>query len=274
MKVSVIIPVYNAAPYIAETLQSLQRQMMQDFEVLLVDDHGQDDSMAVAREQIGVDTRFRFLQTPVNSGPGIARNIGIEAAKGDYIAFLDSDDCWEPDFLEKLTQYTYDLTYCQLKYCGGKKNGQIHRNPVVKAGEFTSSEKKYFLKHFVTFSVCFLFRREFLLENHLVFPQNRNSEDTNFLIRCLLLAETIACVDAPLYIYNVREDSLTTGHHPNRYKERLTALNALMKDFRQLKSDVRYRHLHLSQYNAVMWLLWLKKGLAQAMLEIVRTGFA
>ena len=74
----------------------------------------------------------------------------------------------------------------------------------------------------------------------------------------------------PLYIYNVREDSLTTGIHPKRYKERLTALNALMKDFDQLKSDPRYNHLQLSQYNNVMCLLWLKKGLAQALLEFIR----
>lgn len=269
MIVSVIIPVYNAALYIAETLQSLLHQTMTDFEVLLVDDHGQDDSIDVARRIIGEDARFRFLQTPVNSGPGIARNVGILASRGEYIAFLDSDDCWEPTFLESLTQYAYDLAYCQLKYCGGKKDGQVHRNPVVKAGSFTPEVKKHFLKHFVTFSVCFLFRRDFLLENHLLFPENRNSEDTNFLTRCLLLAETIACVDTPLYIYNVREESLTTGHNPKRYKERLTALSALMTEFKKLKQDARYAHLHLDQYNSVMYLIWLKKGLAQAILEII-----
>lgn len=270
MIVSVIIPVYNAAKYIAETLQSLQRQTMQDFEVLLVDDHGQDESIEKARLQIGEDARFRFLQTPVNSGPGVARNVGIEAAKGDYIAFLDSDDLWEPTFLEALTQYDYDLSYCQLKYRGGKRDGQIHRNPIVEAGVFTPEVKMHFLKHFVTFSVCFLFRREFLLKNQLRFPDNRNSEDTNFLIRCLILAETIACIDTPLYIYNVREDSLTTGRQPKRYIERLTALNSLMKDFNKLKTNPNYCHLHLSQYNAVMWLLWLKKGLVQALLEFFR----
>lgn len=276
MKVSVIIPIYNAAPYIAATLQSIQCQTLSDFEVLLVDDHGQDNSVEVSRRQIGEDARFRFLETPANAGPGIARNVGIASALGEYIAFLDSDDFWEPDFLERLYHATennshpIDLCYCQLKYKGGKHDGQIHRNPVVESGRFTPESKKHFLSHFVTFSVCFLYRREFLQKNQLLFPDNRNSEDTNFLIRCLLLAETIACVDAPLYIYNIREESLTTGHNPKRYKERLTALNTLMREFFKLKSDSRYASLHLGQYTPVMCLLWLKKGLAQSILELVR----
>lgn len=277
MKVSVIIPVYNAAPYIADTLRSVQRQTMSDFEVLLVDDHGQDDSMSVAKVTIGDDPRFRFLETPENSGPGVARNVGIKAAQGDYIAFLDSDDLWEESFLEKqlgvrseeLGVRSYCLIYCQLKYRGGKKDGQEHRNPVMEKGVITPAARKYFLQHFVTFSVCFLYRREFLLSNDLFFPAKRNSEDTNFLTRCLLLADTIACVDEPLYIYNVRDESLTTGHNPQRYKERLQSLNALMCDFRAMKQDPRYKHLHLNQYNLVMSWIWFKKGFAQAVKEII-----
>lgn len=277
MKVSVIIPVYNAAPYIADTLRSVQRQTMTDFEVLLVDDHGQDDSMSVAKATIGDDPRFRSLETPINSGPGVARNVGIKAAQGEYIAFLDSDDLWEETFLEKqlgvwseeLGVRSYCLTYCQLKYRGGKKDGQEHRNPVMEKGVITPAARKYFLQHFVTFSVCFLYRREFLLSNDLFFPAKRNSEDTNFLTRCLLLADTIACVDEPLYIYNVRDESLTTGHNPQRYKERLQSLNALMCDFRAMKQDPRYKHLRLSQYNFVMSWIWFKKGFAQAVKEII-----
>ncbi len=281
MKVSVIIPVYNAAPYIAETLRSVQHQTMSDFEVILVDDHGQDDSMSVAQTVVGDDPRFRFIETPENAGPGVARNFGIKAAKGEYIAFLDSDDLWEEKFLENLfsaaentphssllTPHSFDLTYCQLKYRGGGKDGQVHRNPVMQNGVIAPAARKHFLQHFVTFSVCFLYRRDFLLSNELFFPAKRNSEDTNFLTRCLLLADTIACVDEPLYIYNVREESLTTGHNPQRYKERLQSLNALMRDFKAMKQDSRYKEKRLSQYNLVMGWIWLKKGLAQAIKEI------
>lgn len=274
-KVSVIIPVYNAAPYITDTLRSVQRQTMADFEVLLVNDHGQDDSMSIAQAMVGNDPRFRFVETPENSGPGVARNVGIKAARGEYIAFLDSDDLWEEIFLEKLLQATdstlqsCDLSYCQLQYQGGSRDGQVHRNPILEEGKISPSARKRFLRHFITFSVCFLYRREFLLSNDLFFPAKRNSEDTNFLTRCVLLADTIACVDTPLYIYNVREESLTTGHNPYRYKERLASLNALMEDFKAMKQNPRYKERCLSQYNAVMWLIWFKKGLAQAIKDII-----
>ncbi len=279
MKVSIISPVYNCAPYIVECIESLLAQTCQDFEVLLVDDHGRDDSMAVARAMVkaqGVEEKFRFLETPQNSGPGIARNIGIEAAKGEYIAFIDSDDVWNPEFLEKLinaaaTSQT-DLAFCQLKYRGGSMDGKVFRNPVVEAGEFTAAEKRHFLLHFVTFSVCFLFRREFLIANHLRFPDERNSEDTNFLTRCLLVARRIACIDEPLYIYCIREESLSTGRNKNRYKARLSALNKLMQTFDELKQDPKYADLHLEQYQGVMRIIWLKKGLAQSIKDYIKNN--
>ena len=159
MKVSIISPVYNCAPYIVECLRSLLAQTCQDFEVLLVDDHGTDDSIPVARAfvgQQGMGEKFRFLQTPCNSGPGIARNIGIEAAKGEYVAFIDADDVCEPTFIEKLLRAAEssnaDLAFCQLRYRGGARDGKVFRTPVVKAGEFTTSAKRHFLLHFVTFA--------------------------------------------------------------------------------------------------------------------------
>lgn len=275
--VTIISPVYNVAPYIRDCIDSLRAQTMQDFEVLFIDDHGQDDSIAIAQEYTKGDVRFRFLSTPQNSGPGIARNIGIEAARGEYIAFIDSDDVWQPTFLEQLyaqvapttgdDRVGLDLAYCQLQYRGGERDGNVFRNPVLPRGSFTSALKRQFLLHFVTFSVCFIFRRELLLQNDLRFPSERNSEDTNFLTRCLLLAESIACVDQPLYVYCIREQSLTTGRNPNRWRQRLTAANKLMASFQALKRDPRYASLQLQQYNLPMAILWLKKGLAQAIRE-------
>lgn len=293
MKVSIIIPIYNAQQYIEETLRSLLAQTLQDYEVLLVDDHGKDQSIEVAKALVGDDRRFRFLATPVNAGPGVARNVGIEAARGEYIAFIDSDDQWHPDFLKALVEQAEavpssadgqghghssadgqtqgcDLTYCQLAYRGGDRDGQEHRNPLLEPGQFSPEQKKHFLLHFVTFSVCFLFRREFLLANDLRFPGLRNSEDTNFLIRCLLVARTIACVDQPLYYYCLQGESLSTGHDRNKYKQRLASAKALMQSYRSMCCDSRWTDLHLSQYRWVMYIIYLKKGLAQALLDIVR----
>ena len=283
--VSIISPLYNCAAYIEACLDSLRAQTYQDFEVLLVNDHGWDDSVDIAHQWVadhGEGRRFRFLSTPQNSGPGIARNVGIEAAQGQFVAFIDSDDLWQPTFLESLVNAitpnsssliphsSFDLAYCQLQYRGGPRDGHEHRNPVVTTADFTGATKRHFLLHFVTFSVCFLFRRDFLIEHHLRFPSERNSEDTNFLTRCLLAAGSIACVDEPLYVYCVHADSLTTGRNPRRWRQRLSAANKLMRAFAEMKRQPALRHLRLSQYNLAMCILYLKKGVAQAILEFFR----
>lgn len=282
MKVSIISPIYNVAPYIADSIRSLKAQTFQDFEVLLVDDHGPDNSVEMALEAIGEDDRFRILSTPRNSGPGIARNLGIAAARGEFVAFIDSDDLWTTNFLASMVakaesicveNHPLDLTYCQLAYQGGKRSGQVHRNPVVPTGVFSSKCKKEFLLHFVTFSVCFLFRRQFLIENELCFPGLKNSEDTHFLTRCLLLAQSIGCVDEPMYIYCVRESSLSTGRNRHKYRQRLDSIASLKQCYDKLCSDSRYASLNLLQYRYVMQVIFWKKGYAQALRDIVKNIF-
>lgn len=92
--VSVVMPAYNAAPWIAETLESVLTQTFQDFEVIVVDDGSTDDTAAV----VARFARVRCIRKP-NGGPASARNVGIRAAQGEYVAFLDSDDLWLPDKL-------------------------------------------------------------------------------------------------------------------------------------------------------------------------------
>ena len=94
-RISIIVPIYNSSPYIDVALESLAAQTMEDIEVVLIDDHGTDDSMDKARSFVSSyagDKSFVFAETPKNSGPGAARNVGIDLANGEYVAFVDSDD--------------------------------------------------------------------------------------------------------------------------------------------------------------------------------------
>jgi len=97
MRVSVIVPLYNKAKYIGTCLNSVAAQGLQDFEVLVVDDGSTDGGARIA--ETWPDRRFRVIRQ-ANAGPGAARNRGIREARGEYVAFLDADDCWLPDFLE------------------------------------------------------------------------------------------------------------------------------------------------------------------------------
>ena len=90
--VSIITPSYNSAKFIAETIYSVQNQTYPNWEMIIVDDGSSDDTEDVVLSIIENDNRIQFHKLSQNSGPAVARNTGIEKAKGNYIAFLDSDD--------------------------------------------------------------------------------------------------------------------------------------------------------------------------------------
>ena len=119
MKFSVIIPLYNKAPYIRKALESIFAQTYTDYELIVVDDGSSDDSLVIAKQCItdrcAVDRHDGCRSAlPVeiieqaNSGVSAARNNGVAASKGEYVAFLDADDWWEPTFLEKMAQLIAD----------------------------------------------------------------------------------------------------------------------------------------------------------------------
>src|SRR3954447_16249370 len=100
-RVSVVVPIYNVEDYLAECLESLAAQTFEDLEVIMVDDGSTDGSAAIAESFAARDPRFKLVRR-VNGGLSAARNTGIEAATGEFLAFVDSDDLVAPDAYEKL----------------------------------------------------------------------------------------------------------------------------------------------------------------------------
>jgi len=98
--VSIITPSYNSAKFIAETIQSVQNQTYQNWEMIIVDDGSSDETDGIVLSIIKTDNRIQFHKLSQNSGPAVARNTGIEKASGDYMTFIDADDIWFPTFIE------------------------------------------------------------------------------------------------------------------------------------------------------------------------------
>ena len=103
--VSIVTPLYNAAPYIEETIRSVLSQSFADWEYIIVDDDSTDEGPDIIRRMAREEPRIKFISLPINSGAGMSRNEGIKASRGKYIAFLDSDDAWEPDKLARQTAF-------------------------------------------------------------------------------------------------------------------------------------------------------------------------
>lgn len=277
MLVSIISPVYNVAHYICDCIDSIVAQTYVEWEVIFVDDHGYDGSIEIAQRHIEtvckpeVRERFRFVETPLNSGPGIARNIGLQYAKGEYVVFVDSDDMVDERMLDALLLKAYgglnlmhigtpgvDMVCCNAKTFGEKGRARLLSNPDITRG------KAYFLKHYKTYVWTYLFRRSFLLDNGLRFPNERASEDTNFLTKSLLVARTIRQVAEPLYYYRIRPESLTTARNRTRYRHRLSSIAKLREEVEKIKKEPRYADLHLEQYDSILKLIYFKKGTLQA----------
>lgn len=99
--VSIITPTFNSANFIAETIASVQKQTYLNWEMIIVDDGSTDKTENIILSLIEKDNRIQFHKLTQNSGPAVARNKGIEKAVGDYMTFLDADDIWFPNFIEK-----------------------------------------------------------------------------------------------------------------------------------------------------------------------------
>lgn len=95
------MPCYNASDYISYSIDSVINQTNKNWELIIVDDKSTDNSLEVIKEYASKDSRIRVIESPENGGSSVARNLGLAEAKGRYIAFLDSDDLWNEDFLEK-----------------------------------------------------------------------------------------------------------------------------------------------------------------------------
>ncbi len=103
MRFSVIIPLYNKAPYIAKAIQSVLSQTFTDYELVIMDDGSKDDSFEIAKKSIEGLGNCHLYRQP-NAGVSMARNNGVAVSKGDYLCFLDADDWWDPCFLEEMSK--------------------------------------------------------------------------------------------------------------------------------------------------------------------------
>ena len=205
-KISVIIPLYNAEKYIRECLISVLASKFQDYEVLVVDDCSTDNSLDEVKKLLPhFDGRLKILSTEKNSGgPGLPRNTGIKNALGKYITFIDNDDLILPDALENFfavaEKFNADVVYTEKYFVSDDKvNGKNLKVRLAGAVEdlvdeptsipFYERIQRDLAGKFIIAPWGKLYRRDFLIENKIGFPQIRFAEDVMFCFKCLCLAK-------------------------------------------------------------------------------------
>ena len=211
--ISVIVPVYNIGELLSYSVNSILSQTCQNLELLLVDDGSADDSFRICRELAERDSRIRVIHQE-NGGVSAARNTGLEAATGKYLAFVDGDDIVAPDYLDRLLE-GMKRESTVLSMCGHERISTYdHPFPAQKEpiSRFPAVDcaKRLLDGRFPITACCALYLREAV--GNLRFPVGiRNNEDKYFLYRYLLANEkgSVAFSNDKLYGYFVREGSAT-----------------------------------------------------------------
>ncbi|MBU0942524.1 MAG: glycosyltransferase [Bacteroidetes bacterium] len=206
--VSIVIPTFNSAPFIAEAIQSVQNQTYANWEIIVVDDGSTDGSVAIISEFQASDNRIQLYKLRVNSGTGIARNLGVEKAKGKYIAFLDSDDLWKPHKLEKQIQwmFTHQIPFTFSFYDCIDEGGNL-TNIEVQAPKILTYKQLFFCNY--VGNLTGIYDVDFF--GKLPISPIRKRQDWMLWLTIIKKIKTAKPVPESLASYRIRSNSISTA---------------------------------------------------------------
>ena len=237
IKVSVVIPVYNAGPYISRCIDSLKSQTMKELEFIFVDDCSKDKSMEWVVEWAAIDHRVKILRNGQNLGEGGSRNRGIEAAQGTYINTIDPDDWVAPDYYEllykKAAQTGADIvkgTRIKIKEGSMEEIKPRSKLNVILESRLAKGEPLYLYLHYEHQTVLF---RKSILNGNIRYGESANAADTTFLLRLCTNVGLYASENKACYYYLQRKGSATSEYSLNRSKNELISLGELFSHLLQ-----------------------------------------
>tara|TARA_Y100000588_G_scaffold90076_1_gene96692 strand:- start:5246 stop:6184 length:939 start_codon:yes stop_codon:yes gene_type:complete len=212
--VTVIVPIYNVEKFLHNSLKSVQNQSYKNFECLCINDGSPDNSIDIIKA-FTKDTRFKLIDKK-NEGVGATRNLGIKEAKGDYICFLDSDDCYHPEFLSTLVKgiIENDVDFASSSFTEVPEdfnyNNFSHKTFKTNSLKFDNPIKDYFRKDVNVFVTIWnkLYKKDLVKDMSFV-KDIHPAEDDIFTFQCLLKSKTFSYNKAELVYYRQREDSVT-----------------------------------------------------------------
>jgi len=209
--VSVIVPVYNTENYLKRCIESVLSQTCGDFELILVDDGSKDSSPAICDEYAKIDSRIKVLHKQ-NEGPGIARNVGLDATNGEYFLFVDSDDWIMPEMLEKMVSQAAnikaDIVVCGYSVFNGLKIKYPNTYPGLKIYDRHALMKDYVSTPYITPAPVYKLFSRYLFKN-IRLPRMKVGEDQYIMHEILDLCNTGVHVGECFYVVNLRQGSIT-----------------------------------------------------------------
>lgn len=259
IKVSVIVPVYNAEEYLEQTAEYIHNQTLKDIEVIYVDDGSTDGTIDILRKLEQQDSRVMVL-TQQNSYAGVARNNGLSRAKGKYVVFWDADDIFLPEALEemynKCEQDNADICICAASHYD-EANGKLYpattylkKENLPEHTPFGHEDIDDYLFNFST-NVPWnkMYNRQFVLDNNITFQAIKRANDNYFVMLAYFYAKVFTVVDKVLIHYRINYGSSLTGGASN---DPLSVYEAYSATYVKLATEPEFEKVRQSFINKAL----------------------
>ena len=236
--VSVIIPMYNTEAFIKDCLDSLVAQTFKDFEVIIINDGSTDNCARIAASYASSDARFRLIGQP-NKGPSEARNTGLKIIRGDYVTFVDSDDCVAPNYLEALVsmakEHEADIACCNQQQVDESFKSDSTTVEVASSESLSAEDATaiaLYQDRVPDYSAWNKLYKSSLWKGKF-FPADKSlAEDLAVIPEILLSANKVAITKAKLYLYRKHPSSILAS---SLTPERAAILDIAESVFEQMK---------------------------------------
>lgn len=279
--ISVIIPVYNCEKYIFGMLESLWKQTYRNFEVICVNDGSTDNTLEILNKQQKQHPELRII-TIENSGPSVARNIGIKEAKGEYICFIDADDfiddCYLKSLYDTIIKYNTDISVCYVQRVFENRPFWIEKKFPYIQNKYMESptsieENKEVLINLLNAPFAKLIRRDFLVENKIQFIKGKIAQDFLFTKTMLLYGATVSLCPEVNYHYLVRRGSITTSRLDKAYDladvyDALIDLSRNLDKFEKYYNELEYLCIYHIGIDMAWRLFRGKRGIFRCLKDV------
>ena len=218
--ISIIVPVYNSQLFLNNCLDSLIKQSYNNIEIILVDDGSTDSSAEICDEYATIDNRIKVIHK-TNEGVSCARNTGLDNCKGDYIAFVDSDDCVEKDYIETMYERmvfdNVDIVICNYDIIDDN-NGFCYNHCFNINGVYNTNS---FLANYLSLNIetdeCWgkLYKASVL--SNVRFEKYYMAEDSLFVFECLTNSKSVSILNEKLYHYRIVNSSIMRLADSSKY---------------------------------------------------------
>lgn len=209
---SIVMPMFNSEQTIRVSINSVRFQTEKNWELIIIDDFSTDSSIQIVKEIQADDSRIKLLEMKANSGPGVARNRGLNVAQGRYICFLDSDDEWFPIKLEAQKKYMMekDIAFCAAQYLIRSGNGKLKQKSIPSVVHYQDLLKENVIG---CLTVCY----DASKVGKRIMPELRKRQDYGLWLQILRDGWVCHIMSEPIAIYNVRKGSVSSNPLANIY---------------------------------------------------------